>query len=262
MFSATHFTYDGVYSGIYGLRIASFDSDNVENSSVYSPEITTSKAPAAKTFFCAGATVKTAPTFSFTVLCEGFINTEDRREIMKWLRGDGHFKKLQFHQADLEPYFYMGVFSEIEPVYFRNNNVGFNLTVTLNSEYARAEDIVVKTTLAAGETKEIILNNESDTNGYIYPTVDYKNSGETSGTLTVKNASDNERVTKLTGVESGESIELNGELRMFTTSTAKAGRFSIFNGNWLRLKQGKNSLSVTGEGDLTIRFPVYVFIGF
>ena len=82
MFNATEFTYDGIYSEQYGLKIASFNSNVLEETPYVIPSVVVGKAPKAKKFHYLGLTYDSPPTYDFSVVSEEAIEEELLREIL------------------------------------------------------------------------------------------------------------------------------------------------------------------------------------
>ena len=82
MFNATEFTYDGIYSEQYGLKIASFNSNALEETPYVIPSVVVGKAPKAKKFHYLDLTYDSPPTYDFSVVSEEAIEEELLREIL------------------------------------------------------------------------------------------------------------------------------------------------------------------------------------
>lgn len=85
MFNATEFTYDGIYSEQYGLKIASFNSNVLEETPYVIPSVVVGKAPKAKKFHYLDLTYDSPPTYDFSVVSEEAIEEELLREILTCL---------------------------------------------------------------------------------------------------------------------------------------------------------------------------------
>ena len=287
MFNAMYFTYDGVYSGTYGLTIADFNDDAITETQVFSPTLNTIKPPQLNRFLHNGVFYNQVPQFQFSVISEREIPDFVRREILSWLVGRKEFKPLQIHQADLEDYFYNCVFTNTEIIYVNGRCHGFKLTANFDSHYAYGKNVVEK--LSSGK---MIIHNRSDIYGeYTYPTIEFtvgttpltsnkdaikwaseqpslKNADGTSSCnsydVCITNLTDDtQRHFVLAGLRAGEKITVNNEIKHISSSIA-GEKLSHFNRNWLRLRPGKNELKVeindTGDGE--IRCPTYIMIGF
>ncbi len=70
MLTATEFTYDGVYSEKYGLKIATFDGAALEETSYIVPTIEVAKSATSNKFHYLDRTYDSPPTFNFSVVSE------------------------------------------------------------------------------------------------------------------------------------------------------------------------------------------------
>lgn len=81
MLTATEFTYDGVYSEKYGLKIATFDGAALEETSYIVPTIEVAKSATSNKFHYLDRTYDSPPTFNFSVVSEEEIHEEILREV-------------------------------------------------------------------------------------------------------------------------------------------------------------------------------------
>ncbi len=260
MFNATYFTYDGVYSGAYGLQIASFNSDTVEDTSVFAPTLNIAKSARARRFLHNGITYDEAPEYTFSIISQEAISDLQRREMLTWLVGRNDFKKLQMHQPEFEDYYYNCVFTSADLIYVRGRCHGFTVTAKFDSifAYGRPKKVTVTGNGTAQTVK--IFNNSDIPDDYIYPTVSFTMTEE--GDVTILNTSEIiQAAFKFTGLRNTESIVVDNELKIIE-STIGGDRLSCFNKNWLRLQHGANVLQITFKGTMTITVPTYAMIGF
>lgn len=263
MFNASYFTYDGVFSGEYGLRIADFDDETINTTDVFSREIITTKPARLERFFYAGSRLSNPQTYQFTILSEQPISDISRREILSWLFTRSEYKKLTVHQPDLESYWYNCIFSAIDIVYARGRCVGFTVSATFDSMYAYGNPKILTIT-GSGAARTVTFENESDIpDGYIYPKVSFRATSPAAGSdiRLVNNTDDPSRVFEFTGLSPNESIIVDNELKIITSSVS-GDKLSNFSKKWFRLRGGTNQLSVTINGSVTIECPTNVLIGY
>lgn len=263
MFNATHFTYDGVYSGDFGLQIATFDGNSVEESVVLTPTVNVIKTSLGKQFLHNGFTYEEAPEYTFSIISKKTIPIDINREILNWLANKNSFRRLQIHQPNLEQYYYNCVFTNINMIYVHGRLVGYKVTAKFDSIYGYGVPRVVRVQ-GTGVEQTISVYNESDiVEGYVYPTIEFNimsDVGEES--LSVVNTSeDYERPFTFKGINANETIIVDNELKIISGENG-GDKLSCFNYNWLRLKRGKNNLKITLNGTLKIKIPTYVLIGF
>lgn len=256
MFNATYFTYDGVFSGIYGLMLADFDDGSVVETAAFSPVLNTIKLASANRFFHNGVTYEGVPQHQFSVISEVELPDLIRREILSWLIGRREFKKLQIHQTDLEEYYYNCVFTSAEIIYINGRCHGFRLTANFDSQYAHGEPTVVE--VEAG-THTVKIENKSDIkDAYVYPVVQF-----TGGSIDIVNTTDDaQRHFTFGDLDSNEVITVDNEVRHISSDIGGEKLSNFTSKNWLRLRQGYNTLTIVAEGDVTITCPHYVMIGY
>lgn len=260
MFNATYFTYDGVYSGSYGLQIASFNSDTVEDTAVFAPTLNITKSARARRFLHNGIEYDEAPEYTFSIISQFPIGEIQRREVLAWLVGRGDFKKLQIHQPELEDYYYNCVFANVDLIYVRGRCHGFTVTAKFDSIFAYGKPKIIRVT-GTGIAQTVKIINDSDIpDDYIYPLVSFTMSQE--GGVSILNLSEDIQTEfKFEGVRNTETITVDNELKIIE-STIGGDRLSLFNKNWLRLQRGVNVLQIIFNGTMTITVPNYAMIGF
>lgn len=266
MFSATYFTYDGVFSGEYGLMIADFNDSSVDETAAFSPSFTTHKPAASNRFFYGGINYDSHPTYQFSIISEGEIPDNARRRILSWLVGRNEFKTFRLHQPMFEEYYYRCVFSDVQIIYVNGHCHGFRLTANFDSPYQYGKPSKIK----FNGTSTIKIKNKSDiVGGYVYPVIKFEAGAQVDGVnLTIVNNTDDSntqvvsaREFVLSGLANGEMVTVDNEMRHIQ-SDSPGERLSNFNKNWLRLCPGVNELSITTTGSGEIICPTYMMIGF
>lgn len=256
MFNATYFTYDGVFSGTYGLIMADFDDSPVVETSAFSPVLNTTKPVSVNRFYHNGITYEGAPQHQITVVSEVEIPDFIRREILSWLVGRNKFKKLQIHQADLEDYYYNCVFTNAEIIYVNGRCHGFRLTANFDSQYAHGMPTVI--TVGAGVHTVRIENKSDIKDDYTYPIVQF-----TGDSLDIVNETDDsERHFSFAGLAATEVITVDNEVRHISSNFGGENLNKFTSKNWLRLRPGMNDLTIVATGTVTITCPFYAMIGY
>lgn len=255
MFNARYFTYDGVWSGDYGLELADFENDSVRETDAFTPNLSVLKAPSLVRFFHGGVEYDAAPTCTFSTISQHEIPGETRSKILSWLVGRNEFKPLIFEDGDNEHFVYYCVFTSASTIWVNGECHGFRLTGSLDSQFARG----TPTTAVAGSgTSTIIIENKSDiADGYTYPLVVF-----TGSSVSITNNTDDAmRTFAFTQLGANETVRVDNELKTIKSSTGEK-RLANFNKNWLRLCPGINTLSVVATGDVVIVCPWYAMIGY
>lgn len=258
MFTATEFTYDGTHSGTYGLKIAGFNSDVMEEAQYVVPTINTAKSAKSQRFFYLDATLDSPPTYDFSVVSETAIHETTLRDILKWLDCKKGFRELVIMQPDYAGITYRCVFTVTSLIYHRGNCIGLNLTATFDSPYQYGTPIKVNLS-GDGAVKEIVIYNDSDNVGeYTYPNIEFKSS---DGKISIINMSDDEtREFKFEGLAANTTYKVDNELKIITGEGGDL--LSKFSKKWLRLRRGANKLKVTINGTAVINCPQYIKIAF
>lgn len=271
MFNATHFTYDGVYSGVYGLMIADFDDSGTTETAAFSPVLHTIKPATLNRFFHTGITYDELPQHQFSILSETPIPDVTRREILSWLVARDSFKVLQIHQPDLEDYYYRCVFTDVQIIFVNGHCCGFRLTANFDSPYQYGRPTGFSDKVISG-TEEVTIINNSDVHGYVFPKVVFQSStglesdalpGNTPlSIIKITNLTDStNRVFEFVNLYANETVTVDNEMR-YIKSDRNGEKLSNFNKNWLRLRPGKNVLKIETNGTVSITCPTYIMMGF
>lgn len=262
MLSATDFTYDGVFSGVYGVQIASLNDSVVEETAYITPTMTMVKPSKAKKFYYMSSKYEEAPTFEFSIISENTIPDLVQRRILLWLDNRKGFKPLVIHQPEFETYTYNCIFNVTSIIYHAGRCIGFNLKATFDSPYHYEKPKTVEILDSDGAEQEVILYNNSDIDDdYIYPIVTFKL--EEEGDVEIYNdTDDSSRGFIFKGVAANSEVTVDNETKIIT-SEKKDDYLSKFDGlKWLRLVRGKNVLRIKIKGAVKITCPQYAKIRF
>lgn len=258
-FSATEFIYDGVHGGVYGLSILDIDNQSSPKRSqtlkatVYSGKTARSiKRSFYKTTF------EDVLEFDMTVLSETPLNSYQCSEILDWLVGRQGYKRLEISQHDRLGTYYNCIFTEAETVYIGNRAYGFTLHAVCDSPFYYGQDFTRKYEVSA-TTKAIKFDLATDcVHDYIYPTVTFKCGAGTSS-FSIKNLSEPTRIFSFTGLAGDETVTVDNEKQIVTSSQGINRLGTAFSKKWLRLSSGINKLEVSCDsdtGELTITAPI------
>lgn len=269
MFNANYFTYAGVNSGEYNLRIAELDSANTVETLVLSPTIKTVKPSGAHRFFNVCVEYEEAPEYQLSIISERPIQEQFRREILTWLVGRRDYQKLVIHQPDLQNYHYNCIFKDANIIFINGRCHGFVVTAQFDSPYQYGAPKKISVMGDGIAEKEVSIVNESDIcDDYVYPEIKFvagalSNESETI-TLSIKNVTDEaiintSREFRLENIPAGNEGTIDNELKIIKGNGIG---FTQFNMNWLRLVQGKNKLKIKFNGTVEIICPTYAKIGF
>ena len=163
MLQATDFTYDGISSTMYGLKIATFDESTLVNTPYVTPTIKTAKPAKSKKFLYQDITYDNPPTYEFSIVCEEPISDLILREILSWLEARRGYRELKFHQPGLEDYTYNCIFTVSNIIYHLGNCVGLTLVANFDSIYTYGIPTVIELTVAEGATQVEVKDNSVNT---------------------------------------------------------------------------------------------------
>lgn len=256
MNNAMYFTYDGKWSGTYGLQIADFDSNVIKEADAFSPTLSLQKVPGSLRFFHGGVEYDSAPTCEFSVLSEQELTGDMRSVILSWLIGRKQFKPMRFEDGDNDDYIYYCVFTSSKTIWINGRCHGFRLTAQFDSPFARGTATTV--TVHAG-THTVQLRNRSDImDDYTYPIVEF-----TGGAVDIVNTTDDpQRHFTFADLAPTEVITVDNEVRHISSSIGGEKLSNFTSKNWLRLRSGVNTLEIVATGDVTITCPYYAMIGY
>lgn len=252
MFNAKYFQYDGIMSSIYGLQIADFNDNSVIETEFSSPTLSIQKAPGAVRFFYDGVNYDSPPSCEFSVVSEEEISASVRRELFSWLIGRSQFMPLEFFGGDNEGYTYYCVFTSAKTIWVNGRCHGLRLTAQFDSIYARGTPSVIS---VSGGVNTVQIENKSDIkDDYVYPVVEFVG----SFVDIVNTTDDSSRRFSFTGTPASGTVTVDNELRCITGAALS----SFISKNWLRLRPGVNSLTISSAGAVTIICPTYAMIGY
>ena len=266
MLNATTFTYDGIFSGQYGLMIAYIDEDDIQDTMPFNFTVHATKTRKARRFNFAGIENEEMPRYEFSIISEVPMSDIMRREVLSWLVGRNGFRKLQFNQPDYLDYEFNCIFAQTGLRFINGSCHGINLTATFDSPYAYGRPKKKTITSDGSDWVQVKLINDSDIlDDYIYPTVKFSANGLIDDkSICIINSRDKANLHR--AFEYGhtvptETIEIDNELRLITSNIGgdKLGQFNL---NWLRLKRGSNEILIRINGTCTIEWPTLVKIGF
>lgn len=256
MFGATYFTYDGVFSGVYGLTLADFNDSSVVETTAFSPVLLATKPTAANRFFHNGVVYDSAPQFSFSVISETEINDICRREILSWLVGRNEYKRLELHHDGIENYYYNCVFTDTQIIFVHGRCHGFRLTANFDSPYAYGRPTQV---IVPSGSHTVIIENKSDIkDDYVYPVVKF-----TGGGVDIVNETDDpDRHFKFADLNPLDVVTVDNEVKHISATLGGEKLSNFTSKKWLRLLGGRNTLRIESMGEVTITCPNYMMIGF
>lgn len=258
----TSFTYQGISSTEKGVVIVAFDSDDGNvNSFLGMDEIYSETIYGIRHDY--GAVYNTTASFTITMITyDGSDFTLERfRDVTRWLSGARKSTWLDLYENDSISYSFLCKCTEIEQYKMDGRTIGVTATFTSVSPWAYSpmQTIVkeIDNTASVEAGTPIEINNISDEGyAYIYPNVVFNCSK--SGELSIYNHT-TEETTTISNILTNEIITMKNNQIIYSDRTSRVFG-NDFNFNWLKFAPGKNILSVSGQGTLTItyRYPMKV----
>lgn len=275
MFGAEYFTYGGVSSSTYGLKIAEIGSTKggtVEERDAASVTLALQKAPGSARCLHGGVGYESAPSFEFSVISTSIIPPSTRSQILKWLIGSKEFKPLTFggDGGYSASYAYYCVFTSAKTILINGKAYGFRLTAQLDSQFARGTAQTISVTGSWDTTDgitEVALVAGGYGNGYIYPTISFNHQKVIIRNVTDDETTGVERKLIFEGNTAGDLITIDCELRRISSSANDPVLRKLTSKNWLRLRPGVyNEIQMWLYGSVsntcTITWPNYAMIGY
>lgn len=251
---STKFYFDGIHSDTKGLSLIRtsggiFDLPFVTARNIREEYPTNAIAP-----YHFGTQLQPQTiTMAFSTLINNMTSSK-LQEIASWLFQDDY--KEFYSEDNPDKRYYLIATSEIN---FKTNgaNEGY-LEVQFRSKYPYALTMAATPTYTISGSGNIVINNTSNVYRYYYPELQFTVNSSSPTTITFTNTTDSNRITSFTGLSNGEIIYMNNQKRTLISSTGNY-RYNSFNKNWLRLIQGINTISVSGNVSVMFRtqFPIF-----
>ena len=190
--------------------------------------------------------------FKLVFGAQDYLDRYDLEAIALWLTGHQDYKWLSVCQNDLRVE-YRCLIRDLTPLSISWLPVAFEASIICDCPYAYGYEFSMTYTTSAAGTN-ITLRNDSSVHEYLKPFINFVPS-DPDGTMTLRivNHSDNDREFKLEGVPASAIVRVDNVNGIITDASANhANLYGGFNMNLFRLVHGDNSLTVYGNGTLTI----------
>jgi len=256
---ALNFIYDNISSEVFSVKIVNFNSSGLQENNFGGNVIPIYESIKRKhNVFLYGTQPSQPLEFELNIATEGEeLDSYSLGALGKWLFGHQDWKWLQIEQVSYEGLWFKCLLLDPQVISVGNMNIGFKCKVFCDSSYVYSDEFTYNHNITTSN-QQITFNNLSDANLYLYPYISFTTSSTTTS-FSIKNSSDSDREFKFTSIANNETITVNNDLKIITSSTSN-NRLSNFNLKWLRLVPGTNNLVVNGNGSmfLRMRFPVKV----
>lgn len=246
-FYGSSFSFNGISSEQFGLRIAELDAGGVnEMMGSASLEIKEDKIYRRPTPFFYGVTPSPKLSFPVSAFSEDTIDADIYSKIQKAYFSSKNYKRFQIVQNDLMDIYFDALLLDPKVTKVGNETKGISFIVSCSSPFAWHFPKTRSYTYAGAVIDEnIIFNNESDdAESYLYPnlTIIMNSSG---GDVTITNSDDGSRVFEFTSLSADENIIVDCYRQTIKSSTGLR-RINNFNKKYLRFVNGLNHLRVQG----------------
>lgn len=259
-----YFSYDGVASQKYGLKIVLLDSMSLYYEGGSSMEITKDKTARANRYELLGSNPNDVLTFELTVATDDSqtpINEVLARRIKTWLFGSLGYKKLVIFSEYYHNVYFNCILNNPQDIVI-NGNTGWKFTVECDSGGAWEQKRSKTYNITTPQT--ITFNNISGDNDYLYPNISFTTTStiQTNGsTVNIINHTANDYTSTFTELLPNETITIDGETKVITSNLTTL-RSSNFNKNFVRFIRGTNVLECTGDiSTLTIEWENFKRLG-
>lgn len=252
------FIFNGISSENYDLRILDFDIANpVVSPSGGDVSIKEEWLYRRETPYFYGRFYETSLEFDFTVGSFSAIDGATRNAIQTWLLGKNTYLPLRIVQDDISDITYNVIFTRAPNSYVGNVNYALTLHAKCDRPWGLYYPPVFTKIYPGGLMSDSFTYlNKSTYSGYNKPTISFTMDG-TGGSFSIINASDNNRQFLFTGLSPYETMTIDNDKGIITSSTGNL-RITNFNKNFFRLPQGINNLSLAGyitDFSMTCVFP-------
>lgn len=255
-FYGKSFIYDNISSDLYDLRILNFSQTspsegsiagnvNIKEEWIYRREVP----------YFYGTYYENSLEFDLVVGSFSYIDGNSRDVISRWLYGKQTYTPLKIVQDDISTIVFNVIFTQISTVYIANVNYALRLHAKCDRPWAYYIPPVLNRNYApvsnTGLLETISYYNSSSFSGYNKPVVSFTidASASSNGRFSIINRTDDPsgiRPFTFTGLDGSETITVDNDRGIITSSVSGALRMNVFSKNFLRLVQGLNSIELYG----------------
>lgn len=264
------FTFNGVHSSTYGVKIVKL------NTGLIGTPIAGSKALSEeyigyrdKPFFYKADMQPMNFSITFSIIDVDSWSASTRKSVFEWLfspRIYADFKTDDDYDDIGLVYDRLYKIIFVSPLEFQTTDLtnGY-FTLTANSHPFAYTEVITQNESFSASPEQITINNPTNVrlynnNFYYYPKLYINTAGPTT-TFKMVNTSDSNREFELTGLEIGEELYVDNELKVINTDEPNTNRINdLTNKQWFRLVQGDNIINVYSYAGASLQivsqFPV------
>ena len=242
-----NFVFDDQYSENYGLKILTLGSSSAEEidagANVEPFFGATLKKP---TRYLYGISQNNVLSFDMQVISDAVIDGVRRSKISKWLFGRQNYCRMIIANPEIHDIFFNCFLLNPKGIYVGSHCHGFSFSVECDAPWAWQNEKTYRFMNSENAyTQRINHYNDSDNTDYTYPHL-VITTGNTGGTITFQNNSDNGRQFSVANVKAKEIITVDND-RSIITSTSGLNLSENFNKKFFRMVSGKNELVISGD---------------
>lgn len=253
-FYGSTFIYDGIPSEEYNLQIINFETGLQEGISGGASEVIEEYQIHRPKAYFYKRTHNIPLEFEFTI---GGCNTRtalDFNAINKWMLGKSNYKKLQIVQNDLADIYWNVIFLNAVPLYVGNMLYAIKYTAHCDSGFAWTLPSKFSYSPPAGQSTNATIGNiliDNAIDDFVYPTINIT-MNMFGGDIWLVNLKDiaetpGGRSVGFLGLQGNESIYIDNENKIITSSLNNFKYSSLWDGKWFRLINGYNTLFLIGQ---------------
>ena len=258
-FYGCEFCFDGVPCTEYGLMIYHFGSNAQSDISFQTGDIQEERINGRYDSILYGVSQNKALEYTLvfganmeSIDANRSLDRYEVEAVAAWLTGHTERKWLSISQDDMESFRYKCLITDLKLITYGDYPWAFSCTVSCDSPFAYTFPEVYSVYICNGEV-EYNLFNRSTYNGYYKPRIEIETYGNCS--ISIKNNSDSGREFVLSNIQTGDPLTITIDNKnQIITSNDCSNMYPNFNCSFFRLVRGDNHLSITSDGEATIRF--------
>lgn len=244
-FYGESFTYNGISSETFGLKI--FTPDSNEKTTILNLKSNTTKVPRQSKFTPSRLYVDEPRNIPIALYSENVLTQTQIDTISQWLfPADNKYKVMTINQDDMEDYYFNCRLIELQNETFGNKTQQIHAIMQCDSIYAWEETQTLTYTNFANPITFVNTSSE-DTMKPIYK-FKCNSSGGTIKLVDDFYSTDIENTMEFTGLFNNEIITIDTEHCIISSTSRTVGLLNLFTyPRFLRLKRGTHHFTITGN---------------
>lgn len=247
--NSTDFYYNGEYSVDKGIYLVKLDSGFITDPFLPESETISDRVPGNDTpYYYETRKRQLRVPLIFSCL-EGYWTLEKRREIARWLDTKNYE---EFYSADdVDKRYYLKYDGGID-LQTNGNQQGYIEVNFINIDESAYSPIYVDNYDLSTITEPTTIEFNNDGDDDLLPELQILKYG--AGDFKITNLTNGGKVFLFSGLNDQETVYIDNKLRHIETDIPDFSRFDSFNGNYLDLVYGVNTLQIEGAAKLTFRY--------